>query len=336
MKSYKKILCLALVAGTLSLFVAACTKTDTPAAQSNTVSNTAYSAPASASVPTRYENVKGVALFSISGELKEKLALLNEKTPIGSDRFFVLLNPKVPTEGILVRSPNALNLDPEGLSNHQIAITGNVITIDSTESGLPECFVEKYGFSLACDGQKRAIYIDAESIDDPDSKPAASSEAKPAAPADPNGEAANNESEPQTVELISPDNPLTSDSVSSEAIVEKLPNPTDIAAPEQKPADSETAASQASQPEKLPQAGSAKSHSLNVTPMAPKASAPAKQAPAEQAAPPAPEAPAETAANTDAAQDSALSQTQDIAPTAQPLSAPPIPQDIAPTSQPLE
>ncbi|MDO5295270.1 MAG: hypothetical protein Q4F00_01315 [bacterium] len=345
----KKAFNLAVAFTVIALLSLACTQQpgNTPNA-GNTLSNTNYAAPSSGSIPTRFENVTGVALYSVSAELKDQLALLADKTPLGSDRFFVLLNPKQPTEGILVRSPQAIDTTPESLSNHRLAITGNVITIDKTDSGLTECFVEKYGFSLAGDAQKRPIYIDAEIIDDPDAKKTApqnnqqtpvptaaettAAEAT-AAPAESSPEASPS-AEAASIPAEQIPAPQT-ESAGQENAAASVPAAAVPAEPAT--ATSQTAVNEASSPAAVPV--QEKSHSLNVTPMAPKAK---ESKPAEAVSSPAAAAPstaeqpkAETAAKTaEAHQETAV--PQDIAPTAQPLNAAPLPQDVAPTSQPLE
>ena len=341
MKSrYKQIFNLTLTAAALALFTWACTQPGTPGSSGSTISNANYSAPAGANIPTRYERVTGVALYSVAAELKEKLTLLADKTPEGSDRFFVLLNPKLPTEGILVRAPHAIDTTPENLSNHRLAITGNVVAIDKTDSGLTECFVEKYGFSLAGDAQKRPIYIDAEIIDDPDAKSKPEPAGQTAAP-----EAAENGNAGAAEKAPEPAVPAASVSEQPAQPAGEAPAPiTYEAAPASSAAASgQTAPAEADKPADI--AVRDKSHSLNVTPMAPKAKAAAETKAAEPqssaAAVPAPEqTAAETAAKTETAANIEVTQepaaAQDIAPTAQPLQAPPAPQDVAPTSQPLE
>ena len=341
--NYKKMLCLAVAAATLALSGSACTKPDAPVSvQGSTLSNTTYAAADKASVPTRFENVTGVALYSVNAELKEQLALLADKTPAGSERFFVLLNPKMPTEGILVRSPQAIDTTPENLSNHRIAVTGNVITIDKTDSGLTDCFTEKYGFSLAGDAQKRPVYVDAEIIDDPDAKrpdvPSGQSGAV-SAPAGGGADAAGSAPAADTHNAAGnvQESTGTSQAVQSEAEPPSVPSAAAPAPAGTAQVSAQTAVSEADRPADVPVQN--KAHSLNVTPMAPKAQA--SQTAETTAAPAAPASPAqehpqsETAANTsETAQDAAA--PQDIAPTSQPLSAPPVPQDVAPTSQPLE
>lgn len=135
------------------------------------VSGGNYTAPQATSIPKRYQNIKGVALYSVAAEINEQLASLGAQAPSGSDRFFVLLNPKVPTEGILVQSNTALPSADSGLSNHTLTVSGNVATIPQPQSAMAKYFQEKYGFSLACDGQGQVIYIIAEELLDPDSTP---------------------------------------------------------------------------------------------------------------------------------------------------------------------
>lgn len=344
--TYKKAFNLAVAFTVLALLSLACTQQpgNTPNA-GNTLSNTNYAAPSSGSMPTRFENVTGVALYSVSAELKDQLAQLADKTPLGSDRFFVLLNPKQPTEGILVRSPQAIDTTPESLSNHRLAITGNVITIDKTDSGLTECFVEKYGFSLAGDAQKRPIYIDAELIDDPDAKKTApQNNQQTPVPTAAETTAAQAESSPEASpsaeSVSSPAEQIPApqtESAGQENAAASVPAPAAAVPAEPAPATSQTAVNEASSPAAVPV--QEKSHSLNVTPMAPKAK---ESKPAEAVSSPAAAIPAtaeqpkaETAAKTaESHQETAV--PQDIAPTAQPLNAAPIPQDVAPTSQPLE
>ena len=330
----KMLFSLGLMAAVLGLFTSACSKKAEDTSNGGIViSDTHYTSPSKSAVPSRYSNVSGVALVSITKELQEQLALLNEKTPLGSDRFFVLLNPKVPTEGILVRSPDSIDVTAEGFSNHKISVTGNVIAIDQPNSPLVNCFTDKYGFTLAGDAQGRAVYIDAERLDDPDAKDVKSTKAA-------NGEAGE---APQTIELIGGEHPLTS-SASPDAAESKqdpetpeAPAAPSAAEPDNGPALDE-AAREAGQPADVPV--SQKAHSLNVTPAAPQAPVTqqavpqnAPQAPA-QAAPAQSEPAHETAAAAEAPAEPAV--PQDIAPTAQAISAPPVPQDIAPTSAPLE
>ena len=340
--NYKKALSLAIAVTSLALSGLACAKPDTPtsAVSGTTISNTTYTASDKASVPTRFENVTGMALYSVNAELKEQLALLADKTPAGSERFFVLLNPKMPTEGILVRSPQSIDTTPENLSNHRIAVTGNVVTIDKTDSGLTECFTEKYGFSLAGDAQKRPIYIDAEIIDDPDAKKPEETSARPGTSAAPSAGGAEAGSSPAAAPETAGAVPEQDGAAQTAQPENASPSAPSAAVPAQDSAaaaPAQTAVSEAARPADIPVQD--KAHSLNVTPMAPKAKAP--QAAESAAAPAAASSPvqeqpkAETAANTaEAVQEAAV--PQDIAPTSQPISAPPVPQDVAPTSQPLE
>lgn len=318
--SWQKIASVTLMIAVLAFCGIGCSKkNETNNEGLKVISNTHYTAPAKADVPNRYENVTGAALFSISGELKEQLALLNEKTPLGSDQFFVLLNPKVPTEGILVKSPTPIDTNITSMSNHQIAVTGNVVIIDVPDCPLVDCFLEKYGFSLAGDSKNRAVYIDAEYIDDPESLPrgtvstSVTTTATPEAGPSSSTSATPGVTEPPAAELTHP--------------------------AEEAPASNNTPETASSQPASDAPAAipaSEKSHSLQVTP-APQMSQPTHHQPVPSAQVKAP-AVAEQAAATEkiAPAEAANDTPQDVAPTAQPLSSLPLPQDVVPTPQTLE
>ena len=319
--SWQKIASLTIVIAVLAFCGIGCSKkAENNPDELKAISNTHYTAPPKSGIPSRYENVTGVALFSISGELKEQLALLNEKTPMGSDQFFVLLNPKVPTEGILVKSPTPIDMSVTSMSNHQIAVTGKVVTIDVPDCPLVDCFQEKYGFVLAGDSKNCAVYIDAESINDPEaiSRKSIPANATPAEKA---------EATPDPT--ATPDPEATANSDAAEPLEAELPNPTE--ASNVNGAIPEAATAQPVQDAPVAVPASEKTHSLQVTP-APKAKQPAPSAQVQAPAAAESTVPATTSAPAEAANDI----PQDIAPTAQPLSSVPLPQDVEPTAQAIQ
>ena len=91
-----------------------------------------------ASVPSKFENVEGTALFSASSDLKEQLVLLQEKAPMGVNAFYILLNSRKPTEGILVKAQEDISSE---LINSQ---TSKKIKISGPVKELPACDLDKY------------------------------------------------------------------------------------------------------------------------------------------------------------------------------------------------
>ncbi len=326
----RSLLTLVILTLALACLALGCSKQEAEST-STLVANTSFSAPNKEALPTRYQNVSGVALYSISNELREQLALLGAKAPMGIDSFFVLLSPKNPTEGILVKSPTPMQSLQDGLSNHTIYVTGNLVLIDQPKCAITDHFLEKYGFTLACDSTGRAAYIEAEQINDPDSQSSApDAAASPAA-------------SPRTVELIKETTPLsaTDDNANGQEASEPELLPDITTAPEAKQVESHNVADVPPTESSAPQDPERSSvpHRLSVTPIA------SHQAPAAAPAEPAaPSQPAAASATTSESVPSAPAQEsadnaavpEAIAPTAQPLSSAPAPQDVAPTSNPLQ
>lgn len=123
------------------------------------VKNATYQA--SQPLADRYENLEGTALFDVSSEVATRLGAAADKAPGSIDSFFILLNPKAPTEGILVRAGSQVE---KGLIQKQpsrkVAVTGNVKVLEETT--ILSHFQERFGISLARNGQGNPVWIDNE------------------------------------------------------------------------------------------------------------------------------------------------------------------------------
>ncbi len=122
------------------------------------VKDTAYQAPSP--LPTRYERLQGVALFDVSAGLGGLMAGLPNPPP-AFNSFFVLLNPRKPTEGILVcAGPNLQDGAIQAQSSKPVQVTGNVRTMpDDTVATYVQ---ETYGVSLARDAKGATAWVDNE------------------------------------------------------------------------------------------------------------------------------------------------------------------------------
>jgi len=122
------------------------------------VKQTSYQAPSA--LPSRYEGIQGVALFDVSAGLGGLLAGLTTPPP-AFNSFFILLNPRKPTEGILVcAGPNLQDGVIQAQSSRSVQITGNVRTMaDNTVATFVE---ETYGISLARDARGATAWIENE------------------------------------------------------------------------------------------------------------------------------------------------------------------------------
>ncbi len=111
-------------------------------------------------LPTRFEKVEGTALFEFSSQLAALLAAA-ETPPPGLQNFFILLNPRNPTEGILVHA--GMTIDP-GLLEHQssrmVTVTGDVKVVPAPD--VASFMQEQFGISLARDEKGYPAWIDNE------------------------------------------------------------------------------------------------------------------------------------------------------------------------------
>lgn len=137
---------------------------------------------ASTALPDRVENLSGTAFFNVSEELATRLGAAGEKAPGGIDSFFVLLNSKNPTEGVLVRAGSSI---PKGLIQQQdsrkLAVTGDVKRLE--DPSVLTHVQERFEVSLARDAQGFPLWIDNEARLDLSDSAAATPAAAPASPA---------------------------------------------------------------------------------------------------------------------------------------------------------
>lgn len=121
------------------------------------VSNKDYAS--STAVPGRFENVSGTAYFSANTDIATQLGAAGANAPGGFNSFFILLNPKVPTEGILVRAGSSV---PEDLVRQQasrkLTVTGDVKT--HPDPALLTYMQERHGISLARDEKGNPLWVD--------------------------------------------------------------------------------------------------------------------------------------------------------------------------------
>lgn len=122
-----------------------------------TVSNTEYAA--SQGVPGRFDNVSGTAYFSATADLATQLGAAGANAPGGFNSFFILLNPKVPTDGILVRAGSSV---PEDLVQQQVSrkltVTGEVKS--HPDPALLKYMQERHGINLARDEKGNPLWVD--------------------------------------------------------------------------------------------------------------------------------------------------------------------------------
>lgn len=122
-----------------------------------TVSNTEYAA--SQGVPGRFDNVSGTAYFSATADLATQLGAAGANAPGGFNSFFILLNPKVPTDGILVRAGSSV---PEDLVQQQVSrkltVTGDVKS--HPDPALLKYMQERHGINLARDEKGNPLWVD--------------------------------------------------------------------------------------------------------------------------------------------------------------------------------
>jgi hypothetical protein len=111
-------------------------------------------------VPARFEKVEGTALFEVSPQLAAMLAAA-EKPPVGLQSFFILLNPRNPIEGILVRAGTAV--DSELLhkqTSRVVTVTGDVQVVATPD--LAAFIQDRFGISLARNEKGSPLWIDNE------------------------------------------------------------------------------------------------------------------------------------------------------------------------------
>ena len=146
--------------GAMALLTSACSKsTSNGSATKNVVKNSTFKLTSPSA--DRYENVEGTALYSAAPDITERLAALGGKAPEGIKAFFILLNPKTPSEAILVKAPSDI---PEEVYKNQsssvIVVTGNVKSVDCQP--LAAYIKESLGVNLALTASGELAYIDAE------------------------------------------------------------------------------------------------------------------------------------------------------------------------------
>lgn len=121
------------------------------------VSNKEYAA--SQTIPGRFDNVSGTAYFSATTDLATQLAAAGANAPGGFNSFFILLNPKVPTDGILVRAGSSV---PEDLVKQQasrkLTVTGDVKS--HPDPALLKYMQERHGINLARDEKGNPLWVD--------------------------------------------------------------------------------------------------------------------------------------------------------------------------------
>ena len=123
------------------------------------IQNTQYQA--SQPLADRYENLEGTALFDVSGDAAQVLGRAADQAPGGVNTFFVLLNPKNPTEGILVRAGDHQQVGLlENQPSRKLTVTGKV-EVHKDPSVLSH-FQERFGISLARDEKGNPVWIDNE------------------------------------------------------------------------------------------------------------------------------------------------------------------------------
>lgn len=109
----------------------------------------------------RYENIEGTALYNVAPDLSEYLAALGPQAPAHLKAFFILLNPKAPSEAILVQAPS--DIPQEAIKNQAssvIVLTGNVKGIKCP--ALSAYVKESLGADLATTANGDLAYIEAE------------------------------------------------------------------------------------------------------------------------------------------------------------------------------
>ncbi|HXE73713.1 MAG TPA: hypothetical protein VNO81_13710 [Candidatus Nitrosotenuis sp.] len=111
-------------------------------------------------LPERVENLSGTALYAVASDLESQLLNLGARAPAGARAFFILLNPKDPQQGVLVRAAERLPDEVRlGEQNSKIvSVTGRVRTLEAP--GLAAYIQEKHGISLARDAEGRPQWID--------------------------------------------------------------------------------------------------------------------------------------------------------------------------------
>lgn len=146
--------------GVMALLTSACSKNTSGGSEiKNVVKNSSFKLTAPAA--DRYENVEGTALYSAAPDITERLAALGGKAPDNIKAFFILLNPKTPSEAILVRANS--DVPEEAYKNQSssiIIVTGDVKAIDCQP--LAAYMKETLGVDLALTASGELAYIDAE------------------------------------------------------------------------------------------------------------------------------------------------------------------------------
>lgn len=153
-RTLRRVPALAVALVALSLLSCGGRSAETPR---ETVANKDYAA--SKTVPGRFENVAGTAYFSATGDLATQLGAAGAQAPGGLDSFFILLNPKVPTEGILVRAGSSV---PEDLVRQQasrkLTVTGDIKA--HADPALLKYVQERHGIDLARDEKDSPLWVD--------------------------------------------------------------------------------------------------------------------------------------------------------------------------------
>ncbi len=160
MKHKFSVFLLIALVGAIALLTSACSKGPSKTAGAKNIvrnSNFKLTAPAA----DRYESIEGTALYSAAPDITERLAALGGKAPTNIRAFFILLNPKTPSEAILVR---AMSDVPEEAYKNQsssvIVVTGDVKSVDCQP--LAAYMKESLGVDLALTSSGELAYIDAE------------------------------------------------------------------------------------------------------------------------------------------------------------------------------
>lgn len=141
-----------------SLLLPACSpKSNSADMPENVSKNVSFSI--SASIPQRFENVEGTAFFSASSDLKEQLVLLQEKAPMGVNAFYILLNSRNPTEGILIKAQEDISSELiNSQTSKKIKISGKIQELPACE--LDKYCLDKYGITLAKNSAGNIVWVE--------------------------------------------------------------------------------------------------------------------------------------------------------------------------------
>ena len=160
MKNRCSLFLLIALLGAIALLTSACSKGTSKGTGAQTIVKNSHfkmTAPAA----DRYENIEGTALYSAAPDITERLAALGGKAPENIRAFFILLNPKAPSEAILVRAASDVPEDAyKNQSSSIIVVTGDVKSVDCQP--LAAYMKETLGVDLALTASGELAYIDAE------------------------------------------------------------------------------------------------------------------------------------------------------------------------------